>query len=62
MELFVKNNLNLKGDFCIPKNIIAKQLVDIVTQYLKEHPADRHYTAASEVYVAITNAFPCPKN
>jgi hypothetical protein len=62
MEMFVKNNLNLKGDFCIPKNVTAKQLVDIVTQYLNEHPVERRYTAASEVYIAITSAFPCPKN
>ena len=45
--------------FCQPENATAGQLVKVVTKYLNEHPEDLHYSASSEVYGALMEAFPC---
>ena len=44
---------------CIPNNVIAGQLEDIVVTYLRDHAAVRHYPAVSLVATALTQAFPC---
>jgi hypothetical protein len=43
----------------IPAAVTGGQLRDIAVKYLQEHPEERHYTAASEVILAMLNAFPC---
>lgn len=45
--------------FCAPETVTAGQLMDIATKYLKDHPEARHYTAASQVSLALSEAFPC---
>ena len=45
--------------FCLPKNVKAGQLVDVVLEYLRTNPADRHYSAGSLVQASFDSAFPC---
>jgi hypothetical protein len=40
-------------DICLPKEIIGQQVMDIVVDYLREHPETRQNTAASEVGAAL---------
>lgn len=47
--------------FCIERGVTAGQLVDIVIGHLSSHPETRHYGAAGEVIVAVSEAFPCPR-
>lgn len=44
---------------CIPSNVVAGQVEDVVVKYLREHPESRHYSAASEAGLALRAAFPC---
>jgi hypothetical protein len=44
---------------CFPKGVIARQVTDVVTNYLRDHPAERHYSAVAEIYRALARAFPC---
>jgi hypothetical protein len=49
------------GVLCIQPGVNFGQLIDIVTQYLETHPAERHWSAATLVLTAIAQQFPCPK-
>jgi hypothetical protein len=59
----ISDGLNGNGingyEACIPKTVTAGQLVDIVVQYLRLNPAERHFAAAVLVADAISTAFPC---
>ena len=44
---------------CIPEGVQAGQLQDVVVQFIKSHPADRHYAGSSLVIMALVPAF-CP--
>jgi hypothetical protein len=46
-------------DACIPTRVSAGQIKDIVVQYLRLNPAERHFAAAGLVADAISKAFPC---
>ena len=48
--------------FCNPPNIKNKQLVDIVTKYLKDHPEKLHMDDGRLVVDAFIDAFPCNGN
>ncbi|CCV06706.1 exported hypothetical protein [Mesorhizobium metallidurans STM 2683] len=43
----------------VPAAATVKQIADVVTQYLQQHPEERHNTAASLAMNALTLAF-CP--
>jgi Rap1a immunity proteins len=45
-------------DICLTKEIIGKQVIDIVVDYLRSHPETRQNTAASEINAAL-NRFHC---
>jgi len=45
--------------FCLPKNVKAGQLADVVLEYLRANPADRHYSAGGLVQASLDSAFPC---
>jgi hypothetical protein len=45
--------------FCAPTNVSAHQELAVVIKYLRDHPDTRHYSAASEIGVALAMAFPC---
>jgi hypothetical protein len=47
---------------CLPSHVYSGQLTDITLQYLNDHPAKRHYTASSEILLALVGAFPCSKS
>jgi len=47
--------------FCLPEGTTSRQLVDIATNYLRDHPEQRHDVASANVALALANAFPCPK-
>jgi Rap1a immunity proteins len=40
-------------DICLPKDVIGKQVMDIVINYLRSHPETQNDTAASEINVAL---------
>jgi hypothetical protein len=40
-------------DICLSKDVIGKQVTDIVIDYLRNHPQTRNYTAASEIDEAL---------
>ena len=47
--------------FCLPQGVTSRQLVDIATNYLRDHPEQRHTVASGNVALALANAFPCPR-
>ena len=47
--------LTSNGIVCLPKNFTIRQTVDLVVKFLSDHPETRHYTAFSEVAVAMKN-------
>jgi hypothetical protein len=47
--------------FCLPQGVTSRQLVDIATNYLRDHPETRHNVASANVVLAFANAFPCPR-
>jgi 2-methylcitrate dehydratase PrpD len=46
---------------CVPEDVTNGQLLDILVKYLKNHPEERHYSAAVLAIKAITKAFPCKR-
>jgi hypothetical protein len=44
---------------CLPTEVTTVQVVDVVTDYLRQNPAERHYLAAGLVARALARAFPC---
>jgi hypothetical protein len=47
------------GPFCLPREIQAGQITDVVINYLRTHPEEQHYSAADEVSLALMTTFPC---
>lgn len=45
--------------YCLPSGVDAKSLVSPIIRYLRNHPLTRHYGAASEVLLALKQAYPC---
>jgi hypothetical protein len=45
--------------FCLPRNVVPGQLMDIVKNYLSRYPQERHYTAASIIASVLEGSFPC---
>ena len=48
------------GETCADKLVTRGQAADIVVRFLRDHPKNRHLTAASLARAALTDAFPCP--
>ena len=46
----------IKKTICLPANVVAGQLRDVVIQYLSQNPSARHYNAASIVWSALGQA------
>jgi hypothetical protein len=44
---------------CVPTGVEAGQLRDVVVAYIRNDPANRHGSAALQVYLALITAFPC---
>ena len=47
--------------FCIPGNVTFKQMTEIVEKYLAENPSRHRHRADTNVWTAMTEAFPCSK-
>lgn len=47
------------NSMCLPKGVVIKQVADVVMKYLTDHPESRHYNANSEIFLALSIAFPC---
>jgi hypothetical protein len=47
--------------WCLRDGITAGQAVEVVTQFLRNHPAIRDSTAAELVANAMQEAWPCPR-
>ena len=46
---------------CTPSTATAGQVQDVVRKYLRENPSVRHFSADSNVAVALSLVWPCPK-
>jgi|GEM_PF-2997190 len=46
--------------YCLPNEIQAGQMLDVVCQYLVANPEERHHPAAFLATQALIEAFPCP--
>ncbi len=52
----------IKADiYCLPDGVSYEQLTRVVTKYLREHPAELHYSSGASVILALKGAFPCTK-
>lgn len=47
--------------YCPPSNVGKKQLLTVVSNYLKSHPGDLHVPAGALVTAALIEAYPCRK-
>lgn len=45
--------------FCLPEKARPQQLSDILVKHLRDHPEERHFSAAGAMISAMSNAFPC---
>jgi hypothetical protein len=51
--------LNSQGTICTPKDVTIHQTVDVILNYLHEHPAQRSMAAPLLAGAALGRAFPC---
>lgn len=49
----------LPDKFCIPSGVGIEQWQDVLVQYVKNHPGQRHYELGALAYFALTETFPC---
>jgi len=47
--------------YCVPVGTPTEQVTRVVAAYLSAHPEERRWSAATEVFFALKNAFPCAK-
>lgn len=45
--------------FCMPGGVTGAQVTAIAKKYFDDNPKERHTTAASNIAVALHDAFPC---
>lgn len=45
--------------FCLPKEAVAAQTIDVVILYLHDHPEKHHLPASGLVVDALKEKFPC---
>lgn len=46
---------------CAPENVTLGQVRDMVTQYLRLNPSNRHMSASVLVTLTLMEKWPCPK-
>lgn len=56
----IKRYGQIVAGYCEPERVETKQIVDVVTKFLRQNPEHRHQNAAVVVAMAFTSAFPCP--
>ena len=55
----VSDVLNSQGTICTPKDVTVHRTVDVILNYLREHPAQRSMAAPVLTGAALRQAFPC---
>lgn len=55
------NSVQPKRFVCIPADVQSQQVLDVVCQWLKANPAQRHYPADVLSYQAMLDVWRCPK-
>lgn len=45
---------------CPPPSITVSQATDVYCKFLSDHPEDRHFNAASLIWAAMNEVWPCP--
>ena len=48
-----------KAQICLPSNLGVKQVMEVVTRYLRDHVRERADAASELITVAVMRAFPC---
>ena len=62
LDLFYADMIEgYRPQYCLRNAVNPMQLKELVIQYLEANPEQRQYPAASNVIMALKNAFPCPK-
>ena len=56
---FYQGSDEVEKFICLPSGVTSGQLRDVVIQFLKKNPAERHKGAQSLAFVAMLLAFPC---
>lgn len=51
-----------QSEICVPENVRAQQLYDLVRDWLRANPDKRHVEAAAIVLVVLRKTWPCKKN
>jgi hypothetical protein len=47
--------------FCVPYGVAGLQIKDVVVNYLKANPQQRHFLAAALVFDALVQSWPCAR-
>ena len=47
--------------YCVPVGTPTDQVTDKVVRYLEAHPEQKDWSAATEVLLALQQAYPCSK-
>jgi Rap1a immunity proteins len=55
----VSDVLNSQGTICTPKEVTLHQTVDVILNYVREHPEQRSMAAPVLTRAALGQAFPC---
>ncbi|WP_366510358.1 Rap1a/Tai family immunity protein [Mesorhizobium sp.] len=45
--------------FCLPPDVVGKQILDVVCQYVERHPEERQSPASYMATAALREAWPC---
>ncbi len=48
-----------KETVCIPSEVTAGQMYDVIAAHIRANPANRHFPTPVLAYIALTQAFPC---
>lgn len=55
-----RKNVRVKSLICAPKGLIIGQIQDVVLQWLRDNPKERHRPGRVVVTMAVQEAWPCP--
>ncbi len=58
----VSADLMPEPHFCVPSKVDRAQLVDQVVSYVEEHPEQHDFGAATLVWIALVQRYPCLAN
>jgi hypothetical protein len=56
---FMRGAMKDNFPICVTGNVTSKQLGDVVVEYIRDNPRDRHLNAATIAALAFKDAWPC---